>query len=192
MPSLAEAEERHQTAVETLRRVESLDQVLDRTIALLEEAKDEAQHEIAPRLRQAVAGHVAAVTAGRYVDLRVDPADLEITVQERGGEWRRAISLSHGTAEQVYLLLRIALASTLATTGETAPLLLDDVTVQSDADRTRAILDLLHRESARRQVILFSQEEEVLTWARERLRAPRDGVIELPDPGLAMAAGAEG
>jgi uncharacterized protein YhaN len=130
---------------------------------------------------------VSGVTAGRYVDLRVDPANLEVTVQERSGEWRKAISLSHGTAEQLYLLLRIALASTLVTTGETAPLLLDDVTVQSDAERTRAILELLHRESESRQVILFSQEEEVLAWAKDRLRAPRDRVIELAVPEMVLA-----
>ncbi len=47
--------------------------------------------------------------------------------------------LSAGTADQVYLLLRVALAQHLATTGETCPLLLDGVTAQSDDERTREL-----------------------------------------------------
>jgi hypothetical protein len=187
LPSLAEAEERHAGARLALERVESLDRVLEYTIAVLESAKDEVQREIAPRLRAAIVGHLPQVTAARYVDLRIDPADLEVQVQEPGGEWRSALDLSRGTAEQIYLLLRMALAANLVTTGETAPLLLDDVTVQSDTERARAILELLHRESARRQVILFSQQDEVLAWARDRLRAPQDRVIELAGPARVRA-----
>lgn len=72
--------------------------------------------------------------------------------------WNGAIDrLSHGTAEQVYLL-RLALAEHLCATGESAPLLLDDVTVQADGDRARGMLELLHALSAERQVVLFSQE----------------------------------
>lgn len=40
--------------------------------------------------------------------------------------------------------------------------MLDDVTVQSDPGRTRGILQLLQRLSAERQIILFTQEPEVV------------------------------
>jgi hypothetical protein len=45
-----------------------------------------------------------------------------------------------GTTEQLFLLLRVALAQTLSGQNETAPLILDDVTAQSDQQRTAAIL----------------------------------------------------
>jgi uncharacterized protein YhaN len=187
VPDVVAAEERHLAAADAVARLESLDRILDKTIAILEEATEETQREIAPRLRAAVLPQLPLATAGRYVDVRIDPATLEVQALERDGDWRSAIALSHGTAEQIYLLLRIALARTLVSTGETSPLLLDDVTVQSDSERTRAILELLHRESAERQVILFSQQDEVLAWARGRLIEPRDRVIGLPGPERALA-----
>jgi DNA repair protein SbcC/Rad50 len=46
---------------------------------------------------------------------------------------------------------------------------LDDVTVHADATRTLEILDLLATLSNDRQVILFTQEQQVADWARDRL-----------------------
>ncbi len=93
-----------------------------------------------------------------------------------------AALLSRGTTEQVYLLLRVALAQLLVTVpGESAPLLLDDTTVQCDAVRTAAVLELLHRLSADRQIVVFSQELGVVEWARRNL-TDRDRLVEL-DPG---------
>ena len=87
--------------------------------------------------------------------------------------------LSHGTQEQIYLLLRLGLAGHLVTTDEPAPLLLDDPTVQCDAERTTALLDLLHSVSRERQIILFSQEQEVLQWAQHNLSGADDSLLEL-------------
>jgi uncharacterized protein YhaN len=52
------------------------------------------------------------------------------------------------------------------------PLILDDVTVHADSARTRDILDLLLKIAEERQVILFTQEEQVATWAKEHLTGP--------------------
>ena len=79
----------------------------------------------------------------------------------------------------MYLLLRVALADHLTAPHEVCPLLLDDVTVQSDAARTVAILDLLQQLSRERQIILFSQEDEALIWAREHLEADCDRLQRL-------------
>jgi exonuclease SbcC len=79
-------------------------------------------------------------------------------------------------------LLRLALAQRLTTTDEKAPIILDDITVQSDADRTVAALDLLHELSGEHQVVLFSQEDEVLRWAERRLEASEDRLIRLDGP----------
>jgi uncharacterized protein YhaN len=94
-------------------------------------------------------------------------------------QWRDARRLSHGTAEQIYLLLRVVLAERLATTGETCPLILDDVLVQCDRVRKRALLDVISAVSRTRQVILLSQEEEVLQWAQQNVVEP-DRLVTLP------------
>ena len=122
------------------------------------------------------------VTGGHYVDLEVSPADLSIKLVDVAGARCNADQVSHGTMEQVYLLLRLALAQLLSDRDETAPMVLDDVTVQSDDDRTVGILTLLSEQAAQRQVILFTQEREVVDWAERNLLPERDKLIALrPD-----------
>jgi exonuclease SbcC len=94
--------------------------------------------------------------------------------------WRAADRLSHGTAEQVFLLLRIALAGQLVKDKVTCPLLLDDVTVHADGLRMVRILELLRNASEDHQIVLFTQQEQVRDWARARLDAGRDALHELP------------
>ena len=116
----------------------------------------------------------------RYTDATVDPGSLQVNVRCAGGPWRQADLLSVGTAEQIYLLLRIALAEHLTAPGEVCPLLLDDVTVQADAQRTVQILDMLLHQSNNRQIVLFSQEREVAEWARANLMSEdRHSFLEL-------------
>lgn len=90
--------------------------------------------------------------------------------------------------EQIYLLLRIALAEHLTKKGERCPLLLDEVTVQSDRERTARILDLLHALTSERQIVLFTQEEDVRDWAKARLIGERDRYIDLAGAAARPAA----
>ena len=99
--------------------------------------------------------------------------------EARSGRWRSALLLSEGTREQIYLLLRVAMAQQLATTGETAPLLLDEVTVQADAERKQQLLGVLHELSAERQIILFTHDDDVVGWAARALTGSRDRLVEL-------------
>jgi len=186
VPSVAEAEERLARAEAELARCRQLEHTLSTTIEFLQEARERVHRDIAPRLKHSVEARLATVTGGRYDEVRVNPADLAVRVRSASGAWRDATLLSHGTAEQVYLLLRVAMAEHLATTGEPIPLLLDEPTAQADRERTEAVLDLLHELSGERQVILFSQEDEVRHWAQASLTAPDDALIHL-DPGAMPA-----
>ena len=121
----------------------------------------------------------------------MDPASLRVSVKEAAtGQWRDARLLSEGTREQIYLLLRVAMAEHLVTTGERAPLLLDEVTAQADGERKRQLLEVLHRLSTERQVILFTHDDEVLAWADGALRVPDDAVIRLDALRTAVGAAA--
>jgi uncharacterized protein YhaN len=124
------------------------------------------------------------VSGGRYVEAVVDPASLAVQVRTRGGPLRDVDALSVGTAEQIYLLLRVALAQRLVRPGESCPLLLDDVTVHADPERTTRLLDVLLAVAARHQVVLFSQQDQVRVWARQHLTGPRHALRELPPPPL--------
>jgi len=178
--SVAEAEEAHARAQETLSAVRRLDRVLDRTAAFLTKAQERVHRDIAPIIRSSIERWLPEVTAGRYSEAMVDPGQLDVRVRDIDGEIRRADSLSHGTAEQVYLLLRVALAEHLTAPGETCPLILDDVTVHCDDERTVGILRTLQSISQERQIILFTMERRVLDWCTERL--PPDCIHRLPPP----------
>lgn len=168
LPSVAEAEEEVQRAKAEHERVTNLGSILSETQRFLEQAQDEVHRDIAPHLVKALTPWIKAVTAGRYTSVTVDPQDLMVRVSGDGNGLRDATLLSHGTTEQVYLLLRVAMADLLTKeSGESCPLLLDDVTVHCDPVRQTAILDLLLMISAERQIILFSQEPETLVWAQQ-------------------------
>jgi exonuclease SbcC len=180
LPGVAEAEEAAAIARTELERVEGLAMGVDRTLQLLRAAEERIHRDLAPILSQAVARWLPIVSRGAYAEISVDPAHLKVSVKEVGsGQWRDARLLSEGTREQIYLLLRVAMAQHLVTTGERAPLLLDEVTAQSDSDRKRDLLDVLHQLSAERQVVLFTHDDEVVAWAEHALRQPHDRLVRL-------------
>ncbi len=146
--SVPEAEEWAQAAAADLARVRDLDRVLSLTEQYLTRAQDLVHRDIAPRLASAVRRDLAIVTAGRYNDAVVDPTTLAVEVRGPGGRLRNADRLSVGTAEQVYLLLRVALAEQLVRPGESCPLLLDEVTAHADRDRTNRYSAAAQRRAA--------------------------------------------
>lgn len=177
--SVSDCEEAVLEASTRLERISELDAVLKKTEELLSEAEESVQRNVAPVISAFVGPRLERVTRGRYSRVTVNPADLTVTVFDGAQTPRRATGLSHGTAEQVYFLLRAALAEVLGNPDEPAPLLLDDVTVQSDRERTRGILEVLHDLSVEHQVVLFTQEDDVLEWARENLQEPGHMLHEL-------------
>jgi len=184
VPSVAEAEEEVARAEAELGRVTGLDRVLTTTQGFLEQAQDKVHRTLAPLLRDALKPWLQAVSEGRYSDVTVDVETLMVRVSGDGGSWRNAALLSHGTAEQIYLLLRVAMARLLTRPDEKCPLLFDDVTVHCDTARQNEILNILHAVSRDQQVILFSQEPETLAWAKAHLSAERDRLIELDPKGI--------
>ena len=67
---------------------------------------------------------------------------------------RPAAAMSCGTADQMYLALRLAMVHRLL--PEDAPLILDDALVNFDDDRAASAIRLLTAEAEKRQVILFT------------------------------------
>jgi len=183
LPAVAEAEEAAESARAELVRVQGVAATIDATLRLLRSAQDRVHRDLAPILGQAVGRWLPVVSGGAYSEISVDPADLNVTVKERAtGHWRTARLLSEGTREQIFLLLRVAMAEHLVTTDERAPLILDEVTAQSDAERKVQLLEVLHRLSTERQVVLFTHDDDVVTWAEQALHAPQDRLVRLDRP----------
>ena len=183
LPDVAAAEERLAEAKGRLDAIERLDATLGHTIEFLAGAERRVHRDIAHILRETVLEWLPRVTDGRYSECRVDPASLSVEVRGPDGRFVSAELLSHGTAEQVYLLLRLALARHLTVRGEVCPLLLDDALSGCDSKRAKALLESLLAIAAATQVILFTHDDEVLAWARERLHETRHRVVALAPPG---------
>ena len=179
---LAEAEEEMAAAQSELERVRRLEETLKLTREFLARAQERVHRDVAPILAMAVSQPLPEVTGGRYREAIVDPASLMVRVRDRQGELREATRLSHGSAEQIFLLLHAALASHLTRPGEVCPMLLDDVTVHFDYQRIEAVMAVLHQLSRQRQVILFSQDLRARNWAQAHLKPQRDRLIELAPP----------
>jgi uncharacterized protein YhaN len=177
-PDVSASEEALAVAQAELDRILCLDATLNTTRKFLEDAQDRVHREFAPHLEKVLRDWLPRITNNRYMDASVDPISLNVKVKDNGGTFRDARLLSQGTREQIYLLLRMALVAFLTKPGEVSPLIFDDVTVQTDGNRTEAVLNLLHEISGARQVIVFSQEEDVSRWAERHLVGEeRDKII---------------
>jgi DNA repair exonuclease SbcCD ATPase subunit len=188
LPGRAEAEESLAAAERELARVRELDQTLGQAIEFLRRAQERVHREVVPELTALLRAWLPRLTEERYVDVRMDPATLAVEVCGTERDFRRADLLSHGTAEQIYLLLRVALAARLTEGHDSCPLLLDDVTVHADPERTHRMLEFLHRLSAERQIVLFAHQDQVREWAHARFDGERDALIELRAVGVDLAA----
>ena len=193
LPSLAELEEEQAAAEREVGLLRRASGILDTTREHLEAAQDEVHRMLAPDLREALEKRLKLVTEGRYSAVRIDPEEgMEVQLRVEDGAYRSATELSHGTVDQTYLLLRIGLAEALGDKKESAPLFLDDATVHSDADRTIRFLDLLLALSEERQIVVFTQEEEVRKWAERSFGGDaRHRLIELGRNGLPVQPGDE-
>ena len=102
------------------------------------------------------------MSGGRYDRLTL-AEDLSLqagSVQE--DTLHEALWRSDGTADQLYLALRLAVAEELT---PQAPLVLDDAFVRFDDDRLKEVLQVLNQSGERKQVILFtcqSRERKIM------------------------------
>lgn len=105
-----------------------------------------------PRLTAPAGRYLAALTGGQFDGLVLQDGQV-LTARERlSGLQRPLEQLSRGTADQVWLSLRLALTGLLLPPA--APLILDDALLTFDSGRTAATLEQLRREG--RQILLFS------------------------------------
>ena len=96
------------------------------------------ERERQPAVLERAAEHFRAVTGGRYERLAV--RDGGVDAIDATGRRIDAAALSRGTAEQLYLCLRLGLVSEFAAAGARAlPLVLDDVLVNFDPGRAEAL-----------------------------------------------------
>jgi uncharacterized protein YhaN len=131
------------------------------SIQTLKELSTNIHDSFGSTLNQMLSEIVSSISQGEYSSIKVDEK-LNVSVLHRG-QYVSLDKLSAGTIDQIYLALRLSVASLLFP-EENMPILLDDTFVLYDDERTKAALKLLAKET-NRQVIIFTchrREKELL------------------------------
>ena len=132
------------------RRYDALERALD----ALEAANSELQTRFSPQISSLAGKLLAKLTGARY-DTVLLGSSMQAETRETGElVTRQLLYLSGGTADQVYLAVRLAICRLAL--GADVPVVLDDALVRFDDERLRAALALLKEEAASRQIILFT------------------------------------
>ena len=132
-------------------------EVIDIAATALHRADEQLRSRFSPQITAEAGALLAELTDGKYPRLLLQP-DMSLSVREEGGLITHpAAAMSCGTADQMYLALRLAMCRRLL--PENAPLLLDDALVNFDDARTASALKLLANEAKNRQIILFTCKE---------------------------------
>jgi uncharacterized protein YhaN len=92
---------------------------------------------------------------------------LEITPQH--GMSRTTDVLSRGTAEQLYLSMRLAFVREYAKHAGPLPLVVDDIFVNFDPGRAQAAMKILGEIAQTHQVLVFTCHPHVTQWFQETL-----------------------
>lgn len=124
--------------------------------AMLDETRKIYETERQPEVLCHASSFFGVMTEGRYrrVLTPVDSTDIQV---ERGDGVRLAPQLlSRGTAEQLYLAMRLALVREYARHIEPLPVVLDDILVNFDPERTRSTIRAVRELCSSHQVLLFT------------------------------------
>jgi uncharacterized protein YhaN len=145
---------------------------------LLEETVARYEREKQPAVIARASELFTDVTAGRYVRLVARENDRAahhgITAISARNERVDSGSLSRGTAEQLYLCLRLGLAATHAERTVSLPFVLDDVLVNFDPGRATAVARAIAALARSHQVLAFTCHPHIVA------------VFEAADPGCTV------
>jgi uncharacterized protein YhaN len=152
---LSVVEKKLTEARESWRRHATVNRVLERIRA------DYEAHRQPETLGEA-SKYLEKLTAGQYKRIWTPLSNDILLVDTAGGESLPVEVLSRGTREQLYLSVRLALVATFARRGVNLPMVLDDVLVNFDIERTRRAAEVISEfAAAGHQVFLFTCHEHM-------------------------------
>jgi len=176
-PPLADLEDELTTCYGDRDKAEAQLRALNMAAENIEHTTASVHRALAPRLAESVAQRIGRLTNGRYQTVEIDAETFAVSLL--GDERPEYVPLglvSHGTRDQISLLLRVALAETLGS-GEPIPLLLDEPLITSDEQRRHRALAFLAELSAEQQVIVTANDLQTVEMLHEL--TPELHVVEL-------------
>ena len=138
---------------ERCRELEQTYRAVNLARETLAKATAQLQNRFAPRINKRAQALFSRLTDGRYQRLTLTDSLCVETGTEAEDILRSPLWRSDGTADQLYLAVRLAVSAELA---PHAPFILDDALVRFDDTRLRTALALLQEEAKDRQILLFT------------------------------------
>ncbi len=139
--------------------------------ALLQEALNRFRERAQAPMVSAASAYFSLMTGGAYERLVTDEREDRpvLCAQRAGGVTIGIEAMSEGTADQLYLALRLAALELRRPSHPPMPLVLDDTLITSDDARAANILRALARFAEGSQVMLFTHHRHLLDVARSAL-----------------------
>ncbi len=161
-----------QTALRKQRELAVVDEKIEkaqhewRTYAtcgrMLDEIRTTYERERQPRTLAEASEMLRRLTAGKYHRIWTPLGEETLLVDDTEGNSFDVSWLSRGTREQLFIAIRLSLASAFAQHGSVLPMILDDVLVNFDSKRAVAAARvLLEVAKTGRQIFLFTCHEHV-------------------------------
>ena len=152
---------------------------------LLQWAIDRYRREKQAPLLQRAGELFAEVTSRSFTDLRVDYDHNDqayLAGLRSSGEAVPVSGMSSGTADQLYLALRVAAIEDYLGRGDALPFVADDLFINFDDPRAGAGFRVLGELARKTQVLFFTHHAHLLDVAREALGASLSVVNTDADP----------
>lgn len=147
---------RREAIQEELDRRRAEYDALGAALAALEQAHSGLQARFSPALNRRAGELLAALTGGKYDKVALTQQFEALAEEHDGLQPRRALTLSQGTADQLYLAVRLAVCELVLPAEEPCPLVLDDALANFDDGRCALALEALARLGEERQILLFT------------------------------------
>ena len=165
-PALFQA--RQEAGQEELERRRREYDALTLALEALDQAGRDLQSRFSPSLNRRAGEILSALTGGRY-DAITLTREFEATAAQAGEVLpRRALTLSRGTIDQLYLAVRLAICQLALPQEDPAPLVLDDALTNFDDSRMALALQYLLDLSHTRQILCFTCHSREGAWLAGR------------------------
>jgi uncharacterized protein YhaN len=135
--------------------------------ALLDETRKIYETERQPEVLRQASSFFKIMTESRYMRVIAPLDGGEIQVERADGVRISPQILSRGTAEQLYLSMRLALVREYANHVDPLPVVFDDIFVNFDPSRSRNTFNALLELCATHQVLLFTCHPHLVEQVEE-------------------------
>jgi uncharacterized protein YhaN len=135
--------------------------------ALLDETRKIYETERQPEVLRQASSFFNVMTEGRYARVIAPLDGGEIQVERADGVRLSPQLLSRGTAEQLYLAMRLALVREYANHVDPLPVVFDDIFVNFDPGRSRTTFKAIRDLCSTHQVLLFTCHPHLVKQVEE-------------------------